>query len=317
MTYLSKFQISAPTFCQKGLVFALFVISSLILNVPQCAVAGSKCPTMGPRLTVDQYCAKYADEARRQMQKYGVPASITLAQGLLESGYGSSYLAVVANNHFGIKAYSRGWTGPTVLCDDDTRNEPFCKFSSVKEGYEYHSTFLRDNPRYAPLFKLDIRDYESWANGLKTCGYATNPKYGQLLIDLIERNHLDVYDVSSYRGIIPTHKLYVTSARRGLKYVRCTATDDLAIIAKEYGISERKLRSYNDLLRGSRLHEGDIIYLQRKRKRADRGYDYHTVRAGESLWSISQTYGVRVTSLMKRSRLVSATVHEGQVLRLR
>lgn len=286
----------------------------------QSSVAGKKvkCPALGPRMSVQEYCDKYANEARRQMSKYGIPASITLAQGIIESGYGSSYLAIEANNHFGIKAYSRGWTGPVVHCDDDSKDEPFCKFRSVEEGYEYHSTFLKNNTRYNSLFALDIRDYESWAHGLKRCGYATNPKYGYMLIEMIENNHLDAYDVKNYnKGIKATHRLYVTKEKKGLKYIRCNKDDDLALISKEFGISERKLRKWNDMTKKFVLKENDIIYLQKKNKKADKGHDYHVVRGGESLWSISQVYGVRVTSLMKRNDLVSATVHAGQILKLR
>lgn len=309
-------QIFTSVKCRNTLFILFFSLLQLFF-APASAAKKAKCPTMGPRLTVKEYCDKYGDEARRQMKKYGVPASITLAQGLLESGYGSSYLAVVANNHFGIKAYSRGWKGPVVRCDDDAKDEPFCKFSSVEEGYEYHSTFLHDNQRYAPLFKLNIRDYEGWARGLKQCGYATNPKYADLLIDLIERNNLDAYDAKNAKALTTVHKLYVTRKSHGLKYIRCTDGDDLAAIAKEFGISKRKLRKWNDLTKMSELHEGDIIYLQKKNKKAEKEYTQHVVRGGDSMWSISQTYGVTVQSLMKRNKLVSATVHAGQVLQLR
>lgn len=279
-----------------------------------------RCPPQGKRLTAQQYVNLYKDEAQRQMRKYGVPASITLAQGMLESGYGSSYLAVVANNHFGIKAYSRGWKGPVVRCDDDSEAEPFCKFPSVQYGFEYHSTFLRDNSRYAPLFRLDPTDYESWAHGLKKCGYATNPRYADHLISLIEANHLDLYDVT--KGSVSTytgnrHKLYKTARRRGLKYVYALSNDDLSYIGAEFGISKRKLRSWNDMTKKSKLQEGDIVYLQEKRSRADKRSEYHIVSAGESMWSISQRYGIKVKHLMKRNNLVSATVREGQVLKLR
>lgn len=304
------------TKCHRTLILFLLVAMQLLF-VPAFSAKKAKCPTMGPRLTVKEYCDKYGDEARRQMKKYGVPASITLAQGLLESGYGSSYLAVVANNHFGIKAYSRGWKGPVVRCDDDARDEPFCKFGSVEEGYEYHSTFLHDNSRYAPLFKLDIRDYEAWARGLKQCGYATNPKYADLLIGLIENNHLDAYDAKSSKVLTSVHKLYVTRRHNGMKYIRCNDDDDLAAIAKEFGISKRKLRKWNDLTKQSELHEGEIIYLQKKRKKAEKEYEQHVVRGGDSMWSIAQTYGVTIQSLMKRNKLSSATVHAGQVLKLR
>lgn len=302
------------TFCKKSLLLSLFVTCQAFL-APSVS-AKSKCPAQGERLTAEQYCKKYAKEAQEQMRKYGVPASITLAQGMVESAYGSSYLAVIANNHFGIKAY-RGWSGAKVYCDDDTQDEPFCKFSSVLEGYEYHSTFLRDNTRYARLFKLDIRDYESWAKGLSECGYATNKKYPQMLIDVIERNHLDIYDILDSKAVSRQHKLYVTAERRGLKYVRCEQGDDLAAIAYEFGLAERKLRYYNDLVRGAKLNQGDIIYLQSKKRKAPKGFETHVVKAGESLHSISQIYGVKVKSLMKRNHLVSATVHQGQVLELR
>lgn len=311
------FQTLGPNIRKNTAHFVLFVLFSLILTSPLAAAKKSKCPQMGDRLTAEQYCQKYADEARSQMQKYGVPASITLAQGMLESGYGSSYLAVVGNNHFGIKAYSRGWKGETIFCDDDKANEPFCKFPSVQQGFEYHSTFLRDNSRYAPLFRLDIRDYEGWANGLQRCGYATNPKYGSMLINLIETYNLDAYDVADAKIINAVRKLYVTKARGGLKYVRCLPGDDLAAIAAEFGIKERKLRSWNDLTKGAVLRENDIIYLEKKNKKADKGYYQHVVQPGESMWSISQTYGIRVKSLMKRNKLVSATVQTGQVLQLR
>lgn len=294
-----------------------FILFNIFSSVSLYAAKKAKCPPLGPRMTVEEYCKKYGDEARHQMKKYGIPASITLAQGILESGYGSSYLAIEAKNHFGIKAYSRGWKGPVVRCDDDAANEPFCKFKSVEEGYEYHSTFLRDNSRYNSLFSLNIRDYEGWAHGLKRCGYATNPKYGYMLVDMIEKNHLDAYDVKNAKTMIITHRLYVTKKKGGLKYVRCNKEDDLSVIAKEYGVSKRKLRKWNDLTKQSVLNEGDIIYLEKKNKKADKGHDYHTVRGGESMWSISQLYGVRVTSLMKRNDLVSATVHAGQVLKLR
>lgn len=310
-------QATGTTFCKKYLVLVSFALLQLFFS-PLMSAKKAKCPPMGPRLTVEEYCEKYSKMAREQMRKHGVPASITLAQGILESGYGSSYLAVVANNHFGIKAYSRNWKGPTVLCDDDAPNEPFCKFGSVAEGFEYHSTFLKTNPRYAPLFKLDIRDYESWANGLKACGYATNPKYGSLLIGLIEANHLDVYDIPNSTKVTSAKRtLYVTSAKRGLKYVRCLKGDDLAAIAKAYRVNERTLRRWNDLTKRSVLKENDIIYLQAKRNKAPKEFTVHRVKAGESMWSISQLYGVTIKSLMRRNKLVSATVHEGQELRLR
>lgn len=295
------------------LLWAVFAICP-----PPAAARHNACPPQRKPMTAEQYVKLYAKEAQRQQRKYGVPASITLAQGMHESAFGSSYLAVVANNHFGIKAYSRGWKGKVVHCDDDARQEPFCKFSSVAEGFEYHSTFLRDSPRYASLFKLDVEDYEGWAKGLKKCGYATNPKYAALLIDLIEKHHLDYYDVPSKRYIDSPHRLYQTAkGRKGLKYVRAHADDDLSYIAREFDVSRRQLRRWNDLPRKHTLREGEIIYLEAKRRRADKAHPTHTVRAGESLRSVAQTYGVTVSSVVKRNGLTTAQVRTGQVLKLR
>ena len=302
------------------LLFLAIVITGAVL--PSSTFAGNpKFKTsVSVKLTPEQYCEKYADEARIQMKKYGIPASITLAQGMLESGYGSSYLANVAKNHFGIKAY-HGWDGPIVRADDDTKQEPFCKFKTVEEGYEYHSIFLKSNKRYSSLFLLDPTDYESWAIGLKKAGYATNPKYAESLIRIIETNHLDIYDVSKGKKdkniIYSKHQLFVTSKRRGLKYVRVTADDDLSYIAKEFNVTKRQLRNWNDLHKKAVLMEGDIIYLQAKHTKAEKKYTTHVVRAGESLHYISQIYGVTVYSLIKRNKLATATVHEGQVLKLR
>ncbi len=290
--------------------------------------ARTNCPDQGPRLSAAEYCRLYAAEAQRQMKLYGIPASITLAQGMFESAYGASYIAVKANNHFGIKAY-RGWDGPVVRCDDDSSNEPFCKFKSVQEGYEYHSKFLKNSTRYAPLFKLDMTDYKGWAKGLQKCGYATNPKYPELLCDVIERYNLAQYDKLdkgtknvSEKSIASTapvskHRLYTTAKRHGLKFVEAKKNDDLNAIAKEFKVTARQLRKWNDMPKNYKLREGERIYMQAKKSKADRSYPVHKVASGESLHSISQKYGVTVKSIVKRNHLTSATVRKGQVLKLR
>lgn len=303
-------------YCFRHGLLLLMLLLQICFN-EMLAGNKKKCPEIGVRLTPQQYCDKYSELARREMLRYGVPASITLAQGMLESTWGASYLANEANNHFGIKALSRGWTGPVVLCDDDNIDDPFCKFSSVEEGYSYHSTFLKNNSRYARLFELDIRDYESWAYGLRECGYATDPNYGKKLIKLIQENHLDAYDVVKTEVIYSQRQLFRTKEKGGLKYVRCLPGDDISAIAKQYGIKVSKLRYWNDMTKQSVLKENDIIYLQNKKTKAEKGHEYHIVKSGESMWSISQLYGVRVLSIMKRNKLVSATVHQGQVLYLR
>ncbi|MBQ0056632.1 MAG: glucosaminidase domain-containing protein [Bacteroidales bacterium] len=284
--------------------------------------ARNNCPPQGPRLSAEQYCKLYAEEAQRQMQKYGIPASITLAQGMYESGYGSSYLAVVANNHFGIKAY-RNWNGPVVRCDDDARSEPFCKFKTVLDGYEHHSRFLVDNQRYAPLFKLNPLDYKAWAKGLSKCGYATNPQYAAQIIDVIERYHLDLYDTKKKGGkssstvAAGSHQVYLSAEKRGLRYVRVAAGDDLSKLADEFHTTKGTLRKWNDLPKNYQLTVGEVIYLEAKHKKANKEHAVHVVRPGESLHKISQLYGVTVKSIVKRNHLQSGSVSVGQELKLR
>ncbi len=305
-------------------IACFITVLSINIAVSETLLARSNCPDQGPRLSASEYCRLYAAEAQRQMRLYGIPASITLAQGMFESAYGASYIAVKANNHFGIKAY-RGWTGPVVRCDDDASNEPFCKFKTVQEGFEYHSKFLKNSTRYAPLFKLDVTDYKGWAKGLQKCGYATNPKYPELLCDVIERYNLTQYDKltksSSLKEIaaapVSTHRLYSTAKRHGLKFVEAKKNDNLNAIAKEFKVSARQLRKWNDMPKNYKLKEGERIYMQPKKSKAEKIYPTHKVAKGESLHSISQKYGVTVKSIVKRNKLTSAQVQKGQVLKLR
>ena len=145
----------------------------------------------------EAYIDKYYRIAQEQQRLYGIPASITLAQGLLESAAGGSKLAVAARNHFGIKC-GNDWTGKTVSHDDDARGECFRAYKHAKQSYEDHSKFLAGRPRYASLFKLKITDYKGWARGLKKAGYATNPRYAEQLIDIIELYELHKYDEKDY-----------------------------------------------------------------------------------------------------------------------
>lgn len=156
---------------------------------------------VGQKITVEQYIDTYKEIAMREMREYKIPASITLAQGILESGAGNSALAREAKNHFGIKCH-KGWTGDTFIMDDDAKNECFRKYDNAEESYRDHSLFLTTRDRYAKLFELDILDYEGWATGLKAAGYATNPKYAQGLIDRIQLYHLDKYD-KIVMGLLP------------------------------------------------------------------------------------------------------------------
>lgn len=276
------------------------------------------------------YIDQYKDLAIEQMLRYRIPASITLAQGLFESGAGRSELAVKGNNHFGIKCH--GWTGRKTYHDDDALQECFRAYNSVFESYEDHSKFLSQQSRYSRLFKLDVTDYKGWAYGLKAAGYATNPVYAQKLIGIIELYKLYQYDrarsydkfmvhrsekdrpVQSGALLHPIHiynKNYYLKARRG---------DTFTSIAQEVGIPARALARYNERDRRDPLEEGDIIYLKKKRSRADKSFKNrpHQVKVGESMYIISQLYGIRLKNLYQMNHLDPNTyqIRPGHLLRV-
>ena len=275
-----------------------------------------------------QYINQYKDIAIEEMHRWKIPASITLAQGLFESGAGRSELARKGNNHFGIKC--NGWTGRTVHHDDDERNECFRAYNSVFESYEDHSRFLVNGQRYHSLFNLNVTDYKGWARGLKAAGYATNPQYATKLIEIIQLYKLYEFDTAKnvdkfmvehakdqrvngqeLHPIKIFNKNYYLIARRG---------DSFDAIAEEVGISARKLAKYNERDRRDRLDEGDVIWLKKKQKKAPKDYKgrLHYVRSGESMYSIAQTYGIRLKSLYKMNGLKpDYQIRIGDGLRLR
>ena len=263
-----------------------------------------------------QYINTFKGVAIEQMRRYGIPASITLAQGLLESGAGTSFLAITANNHFGIKTGGT-WDGAFVFKDDDKQGERFRKYESPLQSYEDHSLFLSTRSRYASLFQLDKLDYQGWARGLKTAGYATNPKYADKLIGLIDLYDLTQYDRMSFSEppvvvadegprIFPTVITTNSTVRiirqcNGLRYVVANADDRLELISQQTGVSEHQLKKFNKLPGHYVLKAGDIIFLDKKGKRAASVYKnrQHKVQAGESLYSIAQRYGVQLKYLYK------------------
>ena len=267
----------------------------------------------------EEYIKKYRDIAVEEMKKYHIPASITLAQGLLESGAGQSTLARKSNNHFGIKCGS-DWRGKTVRHDDDERNECFRAYKHPKQSYEDHSKFLVSRPRYASLFKLKMTDYKGWARGLKKAGYATNPRYAEQLIGIIELYDLDKYDKKGglkwMKENPNPHQPYIAN---GLVYIVVRSGDTWKSISKEFDISRKKLRKYNDLYKGYELKVGDILYLEKKNRRADKEHIVHVLRAGESMYSISQKYGIRLSRLYKLNKMSEdeSTPEVGTILRLR
>ncbi len=260
-----------------------------------------------------QYVDQYKDLAIEQMKRYKIPASITLAQGLLESGAGRSELARKGNNHFGIKCHT--WSGATVYFDDDDRNECFRSYSSVRDSYEDHSRFLTTGRRYQGLFSLSVTDYKGWARGLKAAGYATNPKYADRLIDIIQVYSLHQYDTAKsydrfYAKRSNDHNVNGAALHPVYKfndnyYIKARKGDTFAAIAAETGIPRRKLAKYNERDKNDTLAEGDIVYLKKKRRKAPKEYKgrLHCVRNGESMYTISQRYGIRLKCLYKLNRL--------------
>lgn len=265
------------------------------------------------RITRNEYIMKYKDVAIKEMHLYGIPASITLAQGILESGDGNSPLAMYAKNHFGIKCHS-DWRGETFIMDDDERNECFRKYDDVEESFKDHSEFLAKRSRYSELFELKITDYKGWAKGLKKAGYATNPKYADILIDLIEKYDLSKYD---HYGKVPPRKLNKTKTSESLastklnrivklhnniKYIIVKQGDDAESIAKDFNMNVWQINKYNDLNKHDILKEGDLIYLQPKRSKSST--EFHVVKEGDTMRSISQLYGIKIKHLYKKNNLV-------------
>ena len=273
----------------------------------------------------NEYIKQYAPLAVEQMKRHKIPASITLAQGLLESGAGHSELARKSNNHFGIKC-GGGWRGRTVRHDDDARNECFRAYRNPMDSYEDHSLFLRRGARYAFLFNLKITDYRGWARGLKKAGYATDPSYANRLITIIEDYELYKYDnqgtvrnwekqVKKKPWLARPHQVFIAN---DIAYVVARDGDTFQVLGKEFDISWKKLVKYNDLHKEYTLEEGDVIYLKEKKKKAAKSYTVYVVRDGDSMHSISQKYGIRLKNLYKMNRKEADYVPEvGDRLRLR
>ena len=280
-----------------------------------------------------EYIEKYRDMAIEQQIKHRIPAAITMAQGILESNAGRSELATNANNHFGIKCAS-DWVGLTFSADDDTQNECFRKYATVADSYEDHSLFLM-RKRYASLFVLPIADYKSWAHGLKACNYATDPKYADKLIRLIELYNLQAltldstlinggfvtekdtawqntedgqeitfaYEDDSYtiNEIISAYNDHQSKRINGVRYIIANDGDTFASLAIYLNMYERTLRRYNDALDTRELKPGDIVYIYPKKNKASRKTPNYYFRAnsGEDAWSISQKFGIKLKSLYK------------------
>ena len=276
------------------------------------------------------YIAKYREMAIEQQIKHRIPAAITMAQGLLESSAGQSELAVKANNHFGIKC-AGDWVGRPYTHDDETINECFRQYASAADSYEDHSLFLQ-RKRYESLFALPLADYKGWAHGLKACGYATDPKYADKLIRIIELYNLQSLTLdkdlqqaglvstkdTTWQGVETDHLIETTTEEthaiqdhievfanhqsgriNGVRYIVANEGESFASLAVFLNMYERTLRKYNDALDTRELKPGDIIYIYPKKNKASRKTPFHYFKPGEDAWHIAQKYGIKVKSLYK------------------
>lgn len=295
-------------------------------------VAAAQSSTIKPptdKLTRSEYIELYAPVAVKEMLISGVPASITLAQGILESGDGNSTLAREARNHFGIKCHGM-WEGKKYHMDDDAKGECFRVYETVFDSYRDHSEFLSSRDRYAELFKLKRTDFKGWAHGLKAAGYATNPKYPALLIKIIEENELHKYDKmttppkggtkgdkgeksgtdrqrpnssGANEAVVSVYQkqMYL---RNDIRYVIVEEGDTYENLERMLEVRKWQILKYNDKPSGSDLEPGELIYLQPKRSKNPK-HSYHFVAEGETMRWISQEYGIKLKNLYKYNELNS------------
>lgn len=300
---------------------------------------------------IQSYISQYKQIALEQEKQYGIPASITLAQGILESGAGKSALTRNANNHFGVKAYG-GWTGPVYLAwDDEEQKSRFRKYSSATESFRDHVQFLKNNSRYNSLFSKSVYDYRAWAIGLQEAGYATARNYAKALIGFIDAYKLYAINggvklragktvtitqqISTLQPVFDTEcilsdseeseeEIEVTNIVK--KYVvdingiRCTILypgENLVSIVQKHDISLSKLLEYNELSTSDDMKEGDIVYLEKKKKKYLGLQETYRVKGDETLYDISQHFGIRLASLAKLNGIdIFSKLREGDVLYL-
>ncbi len=301
------------------------------------------------RQTREEYIEKYKSIAVAHMEKYGIPASITMAQGILESDAGNSALSLSSNNHFGIKC-KKSWTGRKVYYDDDAKGECFRAYPSVEASYEDHALFLDSSPRYDSLFSYPSNDYRSWARGLKAAGYATAPDYAERLVAIIEKYKLYILDQADGSAIyssgkhakqnaewfaqqssspnqqmedpfnvtINAHKGYSIYRVNHTCYVLAKEGDTYESLSKIFAISESNLRKFNDVNRRAVLRKGSIVFIERKKGAWLSQQLLHTASHGQTLHSISQSYGIRIRRLARLNRTrPSRPLEVDQTIRLR
>jgi uncharacterized FlgJ-related protein len=330
------------------------------------------------KITPEEYIYKWRDIAIDNMEVYGIPASITMGQAILESGYGNGYLARVANNHFCIKCKG-DWTGRTITHNDDNPNDCFRAYDSAEDSFRDHAEFLNNGSRYDFLFGYDADDYKNWAKGLKKAGYATAPDYAERLIGVIERYNLHLLDKkngikqyddyiakradidlaklkqtvetsneeatleresvaegkqtvvsdiatayadkgidpNNFRVTINAHKGYNVYLTNRTHYIVAKSGDTFESLSKLFKVSASNLRRFNDVAKDVQPAEGDIIYIERKLAAWMGEELLHSVKSGETLYQISQLYGIRLKNLQKINRLRgNMPLTEGRTIRL-
>lgn len=292
---------TTPVFC-----IAFLILAKLLVAQP---VPTKEFPF---KMTVEQYIEKYAQIAVEEMHRSRIPASITLAQGIIESGNGNSRLALVANNHFGIKC-KKDWTGESIKEDDDAPQECFRKYNSPIESYRDHSEFLKNGNRYAFLFDLDQTDYKAWAHGLKKAGYATNPRYAEILINTIEKNNLQRFDLMKPGE---TEKKEIADEKKEeLQREKNLIINDIPAIVVAKGESYASISiandmrvwqiyKYNDLQKNAVIKEGDTIYLKPKNYKSKT--EIHIVGNKETMHIISQRYAIKLSRLLAMNKMKEA-----------
>lgn len=289
---------------------------------PLCFLLAALCSLASTAFAADRYSLyieTYSDMARAEMMEFGIPASITLAQGLLESAAGASTLAKEGNNHFGIKCHNT-WTGPSMLRSDDAPDECFRVYDNASESFRDHSLFL-SRKRYAPLFLLSPTDYAAWAAGLKQCGYATDPHYADRLVAIIERYELYRFDFpSDGEAGAEFIKAALGKTRRicryrGLHYVVATPGDTYNAIAAELGMTGEKLALLNDAPSPDcEVRPWQEVYLQPKFETGPEGQKSAVIGIDESLHSVAQRFAISLDALRKLNP--KAADRPGQKLKL-
>lgn len=321
-------------------------LSTIFAAMAALLLLGTGAHAQDAPMTREQYIARYSGYAVSTMQSSGIPASITLAQGCLESANGNSRLAKGALNHFGIK--SRDWDGSVYKRIVDGEEEIYRKYDSVEESYLDHADFLRTGARYAFLFDLDPNDYKGWAHGLKKAGYATDPLYAEKLIKIIEENDLTRFDAMTDHVPVFTEdevepvrfvrqKRYLSRmvsldheilVRNGVKCIVTNGDETWRQLADQYNLYLKEILDYNDITCASRkarelkgeetIPSGTIVYIDVKRAQGPSGASTHTVRKGETLHDVAQHFAIREKSLRKLNDLPAGREpKEGTILKLR